>query len=226
MTTQPPIHRRTLLHVDSSLRGSPTSVSRRLGAAFITAWLEANPAGVVLHRDLGADPVPHQDEEGWLAGVVPPDFQTEAQRAAAAFNEPLIAELEAADEYLLTVPMYNLTVPSSFKAWLDRVIVVGRTLMLDGSPAPLGGRRATVLGARGGGYAGTERVVLDHHEPYLRTILGMLGMVDVEVVNAELTLAGVDPLLAGMEPHRDASMTEALRRADARGRSMGARVPA
>jgi FMN-dependent NADH-azoreductase len=214
---------RTLLHVDSSVR-STTSVSRQLGALFVAAWREANPGGTVVHRDLAALPVPHQDEDGWMAGLLPPAAHSDAQAVSWSISLPLIEELEAADEYLFSVPMYNLSIPSSFKAWIDRVIVTGRTLMLDGSPAPLGGRKATVLSARGGGYTGTDRASLDHQEPYLRSILMMLGIHDVEVIKAEFTLAGVDPNLAGLEGLRDQSLETAG--AQARARALGHLVAA
>lgn len=205
-----------LLHIESSARGDH-SVSRRLGAAFTTAWLAANPDGTVVQRDLASDPVPHQDEAGWMAGMVPEVAHDEDQKASWAISRPLVEELESADEYLFSVPMYNLSVPSTFKAWIDRVVQVGRTVRLDGAPQPLRGRRATVVAAVGGGYTGTPRAALDHHEPYLRTLLGFLGLEDVDVIRAELTLAGVDPNMAGLEHLRDTSLEAALQRAAARG---------
>ena len=201
------VERPTLLHVDSSVRGA-TSVSRQVGEEFVEMWRAANPDGVVVHRDLGVAPVPHQDEDGWMAGMIPAEAHTPGQAASWEISLPLIGELEAADEYLFSVPMYNLSVPSSFKAWIDRVVVTGRTLMLDGSPAPLRGRKATVISSRGGSYAG-ERAALDHLEPYLTSLLALLGITDVEFIKPEMTAAGSDPALAGLEPIRDASMEAA-----------------
>jgi FMN-dependent NADH-azoreductase len=207
-----------LLHIESSARRESDSVSRQLGAAFTTGWRATNPDGVVVHRDLALSPVPHQDEAGWMAGLIPEVAHDDDQRASWAISRPLVEELEAADEFLFSVPMYNLSVPSTFKAWIDRVVQVGRTVRLDGQPQPLRGRRATVVAAVGGGYTGTPRAALDHHEPYLRTLLAFLGLEDIEVIRAELTLAGLDPNMAGLEHLRDASLEAALKRADARGR--------
>lgn len=217
---QPASRTPILLHIDSSARRS-SSTSRQLGDAFTTAWQTANPHGVIVRRDLSTDPVPHEDEAGWMAGMVPGVAHDEPQARSWGISEPLILEVEAADEYLFSVPMYNLSVPSAFKAWVDRVVVVRRTLVLDGSAAPLGGRRATVVAGVGGGYAGTPRAALDHHEPYLRDLLGMLGL-DLVIIRAELTLCGIDPAMDGLEGLRDASLAEAIARATERG-GLGAR---
>jgi FMN-dependent NADH-azoreductase len=202
-----------LLHLDTGLRREG-STSRRLAEAFRAAWEAASPEGRTVHRDLAVDPVPHQDEAGWIAGMLPPEARTPEQAASWAITEPLVAELEAADEVLLSVPMYNLGVPSAFKAWIDRVVIVGRTLGAERfASVP-----CTVVSARGGAYGpGTPREGWDHQEPYLRAILGALGFQDLEVIHAELTFAGADPNLAGLEDLATTSLERALERAAARG---------
>ena len=112
---------------------------------------------------------------------------------------------------LFTVPMYNLTMPSVFKAWLDQIMVAGRTLSFDGAPATLG-RPATVISARGGGYGpGAPKEGMDHLVPTLETVLGHpanLGL-DVTTVLPELTMAPYVPMMAPLLPMHEASMTKA-----------------
>ncbi len=130
----------TLLHIDSAI--SPAgSASREVTAAFVKAWSEAHPDGKVVHRDLGAHPVPHLDFTAVSAAFSDPAEHTEEQRAAVALRDELATELESADAVLIGAPMYNFTIPSTLKAWLDQVIIVGRT----------GGESRTVVEIRSSG---------------------------------------------------------------------------
>ncbi|WP_323138045.1 NAD(P)H-dependent oxidoreductase [Nocardia sp. alder85J] len=117
-----------------------------MAASFRDAWQRA-----VVHRDLAATPVPHLSAAAISARTTEPAGRTPEQAAAAALEEELIGEFLGASAYLFTVPMYNLTMPSVFKAWLDQIMVVGRTLDPAGTP-PATGRPAVVISARGGGY--------------------------------------------------------------------------
>ncbi|WP_405753622.1 NAD(P)H-dependent oxidoreductase [Streptomyces sp. NBC_01411] len=193
-----------LLHIDSSSLGE-ASVSRQVAQSFRDQW-----QGPVVHRDLAAAPVPHLTAAGITARITAPGRHTPEQAKAAALQDELIEEFLGAGTYLFTVPMYNLSMPSVFKAWLDQIIISERTLSLTG-PSPAAGRPALVISARGGGYGpGTPREGLDYVVPTLEAVLGraVLGL-DVTTVIPELTMAPVAPALAPLLPLHEASMTAA-----------------
>jgi len=196
-----------LLHIDSSSLGE-ASVSRQVAQTFLDGW-----EGEVVHRDLAATPVPHLSAAGITARVTDPAQYSEEQAAAAAVQDALIEEFLGAGAYLFTVPMYNLTMPSVFKAWLDQIIIDGRTLNREG-PSPTAGRPAVVISARGGGYGpGTPRHGLDYVVPTLEAMLGNLLGLDVSTVVPELTVAPHAPALAPLLPKHETSMVEAHDRA-------------
>lgn len=211
----------TLLHVDSAI--SPTaSASRDVTAAFVKAWTEAHPEGRVIHRDLAAHPVPHLDHFAVSAGFADPSEHTEEQRAAAAFRDELATELESADAVLIGAPMYNFTIPSTLKAWLDQVIIVGRT---GGEAGTVAGRPFTVVASRGGSYAeGTPRESFEFVQNYLeKVVTGMLGA-EIDFIVPELTLAPVNPALSELIPLFESSRTKALEEADEKARALAARL--
>lgn len=117
----------TLLHLDSSLSPAAGSASRAVTAAFRQAWEEQHPEGTVVYRDLSAAPVPHLDGLAASAAFTDPSTHSPEQAAAFAERLKLVAELEQADAVLIGAPMYNFAIPSTLKAWLDQVIVMGRT---------------------------------------------------------------------------------------------------
>jgi len=164
-----------LLHLDSSIRYDG-SVTREITKAFADNWREGNPEGGYVYRDLHATPVPHKDgtEQGIAA--------------------ELTAELKAADVLLIGAPMYNFSIPSTLKAWIDQVATSEFFAREDGT-WPLGEKRVVVVTARGGSYKpGTPREGFDFQEPYLRAVLSMIGLDrNLEFVHAELTLADVVP---------------------------------
>ncbi|WP_019925145.1 FMN-dependent NADH-azoreductase [Nocardia sp. BMG111209] len=197
-----------LLHIDSSALGD-ASISRQVARSFRDTW-----QGAVVHRDLAVTPVPHLDAAGIHARTVAPADRTPEQAAAAAIQEELIEEFLGAGAYLFTVPLYNLTMPSVFKAWLDQIMVVGRTIDPAGV-APTAGRPAVLISARGGGYGpGTPRHGMDYVVPVLETILGpgVLGL-DVTALTPELTMAPHVPELAALLPLHESSLAEAHARA-------------
>ena len=198
-----------LLHIDSSSLGE-ASVSRQVAQSFLEGW-----DGTVVHRDLAGAPVPHISAAGVTARVTDPAKYTDEQAAAAAMQDTLIEELLGAGAYLFTVPMYNLTLPSVFKAWLDQILVFGRTVGHEGS-SPVAGRPAVVISARGGSYGpGAPRHGFDYVVPVLEALLGhedMLGL-DVTTVIPELTMAPLAPALAELLPKHEASMANAHGRA-------------
>ncbi|WP_432146865.1 FMN-dependent NADH-azoreductase [Streptomyces sp. bgisy084] len=196
-----------LLHIDSSSLGAD-SVSSQVARSFRDTW--DTP---VVHRDLAASPVPHLGAAGIAAWSTDPARHTPEQAAAAAVQDELIEEFLGASAYLFTVPMYNLTMPSAFKAWLDQIIVKGRTFGLPDGPAA-SGRPALVISARGGGYGpGTPNHGKDFVVPALETILhDMLGL-EVTSLTPELTMAPVVPALTHLIPLHEASLTDAHQQA-------------
>ncbi|WP_343350707.1 FMN-dependent NADH-azoreductase [Pseudomonas sediminis] len=172
-----------ILVIESSAR-QQGSVSRELTQQFIANWQAAHPADQVQVRDLAAEPVPHLDATllgGWMT---PSEQQNDAEKAALARSNQLTDELLAADVLVLAAPMYNFAIPSTLKAWLDHVLRAGVTFKYTetGPQGLLTGKRAFVLTARGGIYAGSG---LDHQEPYLRQALAFIGIHDVQFIHAE-----------------------------------------
>jgi FMN-dependent NADH-azoreductase len=212
-----------LLHIDSSARSSG-SVSKEIAATFRAAWEQAHPDGVVTHRDLGADPVPALTEAAIFGAAVPEQDRTPEFAAAYAARLALAQEVLDADAYLLTVPMYNWGLPAGFKAWLDQIILSGHTADFAGVP-PLGGRPATVILSYGGGYdPGTPRDGWDFVQPYLETVLGKALGLDVTFIKTQLTLAAVNPAMAGLIPLADQQRSDAHAKADAHARVVAERV--
>ena len=172
-----------VLVIESSAR-QQGSVSRQLTAQFIANWSSANPADQIKVRDLAVDQVPHLDANllgGWMTPV---EQQSDAEQAALALSNLLTDELLAADVLVLAAPMYNFAIPSTLKAWLDHVLRAGVTFKYTetGPQGLLSGKRAYVLTARGGIYAGGPA---DHQEPYLRQVMGFIGIHDVTFIHAE-----------------------------------------
>jgi FMN-dependent NADH-azoreductase len=175
-----------LLHIDSSALGDG-SVSRQLTAAVVAGWRQARPDVEVIYRDLAANPPPHFSPAlvGALFGK--PEDLTEAQRADLALSEELVAEFLAADAVVIGAPMYNFSIPSQLKAWIDRIAQKGRTFAYtENGPVGLaGGKKVVVASSRGGVYSVGESRALDFQEAYLRGVLGFLGVTDVTTVRAE-----------------------------------------
>ena len=181
---------RTLLHVDSSPRGD-RSVSRQLTREFAVAWKEANPDGQVIYRDLGHDPVPLVTEAFIAAVYTPPEARSPELRAAIAVSDQLISELQTATDYVFGVPMYNFSVPAGFKAYIDQIVIPGRTYSYtaDGSGSRTGllkGKKATVIMSRGWFYQnGSPLAACNLQQPWIRMILGFVGVTDIDFVVAE-----------------------------------------
>lgn len=172
-----------VLVIESSAR-QQGSVSRELTQQFIDNWKATNPADQIQVRDVAANPLPHLDLTllgGWMT---PAEQQSDAEKAALARSNELTEELLAADVLVLAAPMYNFAIPSTLKAWLDHVLRAGVTFKYTetGPQGLLTGKRAIVLTARGGIYAGSA---LDHQEPYLRQALAFIGIHDVQFIHAE-----------------------------------------
>jgi len=177
-----------LLHIDSSAWGD-TSVSRVLTRAIVDGQRAVEPDVQVTYRDLTESPPDHLTAE--LAKVVKlRDLENlnDRQRAELALVDALVAELLAADVVVIGAPMYNFTVPTQLKAWIDRIAQAGHTFHYT-PEGPVGlatGKRVIIASSRGGKYAGSPvEAKLDHQEAYLRAVLGFLGMTALTIVRAE-----------------------------------------
>ncbi|MDG9704718.1 FMN-dependent NADH-azoreductase [Streptomyces sp. DH37] len=205
-----------LLHIDCSAV-SQGSVSKELAAAFRKTWAEGRPDGAVVHRDLGVEAIPHLDEAGITSQFIPSEVQSPEQKAAGELREKLVEELLGAEAVVVSSPMYNWTIPSTLKAWIDQVLVAGRTLTFGDDPNPLAGRPATLLLSYGGGYTpGAPQEHWNHVDPYLRTVFeDALGM-DLTVITAQLTLAGKVPGMEELIEMSQKSREDALRATEER----------
>ncbi|WP_336047489.1 FMN-dependent NADH-azoreductase [Streptomyces sp. CA2R101] len=214
----------TLLLIDSSLFPEGGSASRSVTAAFRKAWEEQHPDGTVIHRDLGADPLPHLDGIGASAGFSDPAGHTPEQQAAFALRVQLIEELEQADAIVIGAPMYNFTIPSTLKAWLDQVILMGRTA---GEQPSAKGTPVTVVASRGGSYApGTPREPFEYVQNYLEAVLGGGLGLDVDFIVPELTMAPNNPAMAELIPLYETSRDKAHEDAAAKAKALVARFAA
>jgi FMN-dependent NADH-azoreductase len=201
-----------LLHLDSSLR-TVGSRSRTLSAYYAKCWLAANPGGTTTYRDLAADPVPHLTEAAFTANLVPAEERTAEQARERAITETIVGELTAASHVVVGIPLYNFGPPSTFKSWFDRIVVPGVTMRVEWERPSV-----TIVAARGGGYGpGTPREGWDHREPWIHHAFSALGITDIDVIHAELTLARESPAMAPLDlgAAEDASLEQAHQEIDA-----------
>jgi FMN-dependent NADH-azoreductase len=177
----------TLLHIDASPRAE-RSISRQLTHDFASAWKRTHPDGKIIYRDLGHAAVPFVTETFIAAAYTPPDALSPELRAALAVSNELIGELETATEYVFGVPMHNFSVPAAFKAYIDQIVRVGRTFAVDesGYKGLLHSKRATVITSSGGVYrSGSPVAPYNYQEPWIRAILGFIGITNLEFVVAD-----------------------------------------
>ncbi len=194
-----------LLHIDSSILGDH-SVSRQVSGAVVAKLRHENPQVNVVYRDVATHPVPAVTGLTLSASYLPAEQHSpELQKDVATGNE-LIEEFLAADVVVIGVPMYNFTIPIQLKAWIDRITVAGKTFRYSaaGVEGLAGNKRVILASAQGGHYeAGGPLAALEHQESYLRSILGFLGISQIDVVRAagvnlgpEQKQQGVDKALA------------------------------
>jgi FMN-dependent NADH-azoreductase len=188
-----------LLHLDSSA-DPRSSASREVTAAFVRGWRERGPAFTVTSRDLQADPPPHLPDAAlhWA-----PRLRTAGEsvdQADEARQQAYLDELLAADVLLVGAPMYNWSLPSTLKAWIDHVHVLGTTVPFGEYEArPLAGRTAVVVSSRGASYdSGGEQASWDHTVPPLELVLGRSFGMAVSVITLQLTLAERVPEMADL----------------------------
>jgi FMN-dependent NADH-azoreductase len=179
-----------LLHLDSSALGDQ-SVTRELGAAIVAHWRNHFPVATVEYRDLDADPVPH------LTGR----SLARTDSTLAAQDDRLLQQFLDADVIVVGAPMYNFGIPSTLKAWIDRIAIKGKTFRYteQGPEGLAAGKRVIVASGRGGAYGDSSPA--DFQEAYLRQLFGFLGIGDIEFVRAEGV--GVSP------QHRERALAKA-----------------
>ena len=163
-----------LLHLDSSALGA-NSVTRELSAAVVGRWQDVHSGLTVEYRDLDSNPIPH------LTGR----SLAQADAAEAADAAAVMEQFLAADVVVVGTPFYNFGIPSTLKAWIDRIAVAGKTFKYDenGPHGLAGGKRLIIVSGRGGIYGDASPA--DFQETYLRHVFGFLGITDIEIVRAE-----------------------------------------
>ncbi|MFG3305346.1 FMN-dependent NADH-azoreductase [Streptomyces wuyuanensis] len=177
------------------------------------------------HLDLAKSPIPHLTPAGISARSTTADRMTPDESVAAALQNRLVSELRAADAYLFSVPMYNWSVPSPFKAWLDQILIAGRTTAFGDEPESVKGRPATVIVSAGGGYGpGTPREGWDFATPYLRQVLGEGLGLDVHTIQVELTMAHHSPAMADLRDLADTNRADAHSDAEKRARLLAQEI--
>lgn len=178
-----------LFHIDASPRGN-RSHSRALTREFVNTWMTSHPADTVVYRDVGHYPPPPVDEAWIAAAFTPAGERTAPMREALKISDALVDELLAADILVIGLPMYNFSVPSSFKAYIDQIVRIRRTFDFDPGDQqqpykPLvHGKRIFIIVATGdAGYENGGRLAgLNHLDPYLRTLFRFIGVTDLTFV--------------------------------------------
>jgi len=194
-----------LLHIDSSVLG-PHSVSRQVSAAIVDRLRKATPGLEIAYRDLAMTPLAHLSGPHLAAaqGAAP---EADLHHDLAA-GQTVLEEFLAADIVVLGAPMYNFTIPSQLKGWIDSILVAGKTFKYSerGAQGLAGNKRVVVAISRGGFYgAGTPAAVGEHLETYLRWVFGFIGVTNLEFISA-------DGIQVGPE-HREKALAGALQAA-------------
>ena len=174
----------TILHIDSSISGE-SSASRAISRSIVDQLMIATPKAGLIRRDLVSEPLPHLTLDAFA-------------------DTSVLDEFMAADTVVIGAPMYNFTLPTQLKAWLDRILVAGKTFRYtaDGPEGLAGGKRVVIALARGGFYdAGSPASALEHLESYLRGVFGFIGI--------EPEFVAADGLAIGPE-QRETSIAQAL----------------
>ncbi|MBV7493680.1 FMN-dependent NADH-azoreductase [Pseudomonas sp. NPDC086112] len=172
-----------LLHIDSSILGD-NSASRQLSGEVVKTWQAAEPGVVVTYRDLAADAISHFSANTLVAAGTAAELRNAAQQHEAELSAQALAEFIAADAVVIAAPMYNFTIPTQLKAWIDRIAVAGQTFRYtEAGPEGLcGGKKVVIVSTSGGLHVGQATGVA--HEDYLKVLFGFLGITDIEFVRA------------------------------------------
>jgi FMN-dependent NADH-azoreductase len=191
-----------ILHVDASILGE-SSVSRQLSAAIVARLRQAHPDAAVTYYDLGTQPIGHLTG-AHLAAAQGRFAENASLQQDVARGQQALEDFLAADIVVIGAPMYNFSVSSQLKAWIDRLAVAGKTFRYTekGPQGLAGGRKVIVASSRGGFYGpDSPAASLDHQETYLRGIFGFFGVTDLSFVRAEGVNVSAE--------HREASLAAA-----------------
>jgi FMN-dependent NADH-azoreductase len=194
-----------LLHIDSSVLG-PHSVSRQVSAAIVERLRKATPNLEIVYRDLTSTPLAHLS--GSHLAAAQGAAADAALREDMAVGQAVLEEFLAADIVVLGAPMYNFTIPSQLKAWIDRIVVAGKTFKYgaQGAEGLAGNKRVIIAISRGGFYgAGTPAAAGEYVETYLRWVFGFIGVRNLELISAEGVQVGPE--------HREKALAGALQAA-------------
>ncbi|MDF3164352.1 FMN-dependent NADH-azoreductase [Pseudomonas proteolytica] len=172
-----------LLHIDSSILGD-NSVSRQLSREVVKAWQAAEPGVEVTYRDLASEGISHFSGITLGALGTAAELRDAVQKHEADLSASTLAEFLAADAVVIAAPMYNFTIPTQLKAWIDRIAVAGQTFRYtEAGPEGLcGNKKVIVVSTAGGLHVGQPTGV--GHEDYLKVLLGFFGITDIEFVRA------------------------------------------
>ena len=180
-----------LLHIDSSILGD-NSASRQLSSEVVKAWQTAQPGVDVTYRDLASDAINHFSGATLGALGTAAELRDAAQKHEAELSAVSLAEFLAADAVVVGAPMYNFTIPTQLKAWIDRIAVAGQTFRYSetGPEGLCGNKKVIIVSTAGGLHAGQASGAA--HEGYLKLMFGFLGITDIDVVRAEGLAYGDD----------------------------------
>jgi FMN-dependent NADH-azoreductase len=189
----------TLLVIESSPRSA--SVSSSLTQKFAAEWAKKNPGGKIVTRNVFTNPAPFVDEAWIHAAYTPAGARTPEQKQALAVSDEYIRELKEADTIVIGAPMHNFAISAPLKAWIDQIVRAGVTFSVgpEGYKGLLdSAKKVVVASARGGEYTG-DLAFLDNQTPYLKIILGFLGLTDVQFAIANNQTRGPEAAEAGLK---------------------------
>ena len=195
----------TILYLNSSVR-STGSVSRQLSGEFVEKLKAAHPGATVVTRDLAANPLPHLSESMVGAYFTPPEQRSDEQKQLIKTSDEVVAELLAADVVVVGAPMYNFSVSSTLKSWIDHVARAGVTFKYT-ETGPVGlvqGKKFVIFTSRAGVYSSGPAQAMDFQETYLRGVLGFLGITDVSFISAEGLAMGDEAVNSALANGRSA----------------------
>lgn len=175
-----------ILHIISSPRGEE-SISKKLGDIIVEKIETKYPGSVVKERNLATSHFPHLDELQIASWFIPAEQHSDEQAEAIKYSEEAIAEMQEADIYVIGAPFYNFAIPSTLKAYLDHIVRPGITFHYqDGKPeGHLKNKKAYIAIASSGVYSEGEFQSYDFVSPYLKFLLGCLGVTDISFVRVE-----------------------------------------
>ena len=175
-----------ILLVTTSARGD-RSTSRSFAERLIAAWQVLEPDLDIVLRDLAANPPPHMDADLLNGLRLSPALRSASQRSAIARSDVLIEEIKNAETLVIAAPVYNLSIPSTLKAWLDHIVRAGQTFRYtqQRSDGLLRGKRAVIVSSRGGTQSQGRDSSAEFQEPYLRAIFNFIGITDLEFLHVE-----------------------------------------